>query len=916
MSTPTRLLGSTLRLRTFGGARVEGPDGAVVAALMQRRRLALLALLAASDAPSSRDRIVGLLWSESDEEKARHVLAQVVHSLRRDLGEDAIEGNATTLRLNPNILPSDVHDFSAAIAAAKLDVAAEAYRGPFLDGFYLNGCPEFERWTEERRAELAHDAEKALESLARSAEDPAQAVMWWRRLASMRRLDSRVALLVAQAMVRAGDRTGASEHVRVHFALLRDELEQDPPPELTAFLETLKTSVTPENANPAPPVAFATEDGPPPNRQSVRRWRRRSAAGILALASAIGAAALTIALRGDSAVPPRWVIVTDVVNTTGDRAFDHTVPVAIAAVLTQSPRVRIETPERIARALERMRRGRADSVMDEKLAREIAQRDGVQIVAVPAVDRADQGYDLSAKLIDGATGGVLAFVSERAATRSDVLDALDRLSRKIRRELGESRSSVNANAVALPQVTTTSLDALKKFADGNRAYRGARYAEAARLWEGAVALDSTFATAHSNLGMVALLMNRPSAGETHYANALRHLGGLPEREQTLIRASSKRGRRDFLGAAQLLEGYLALNPEDIEVQSRLAFDYMRMRKSAEAVAVFTKVLAVDSLNQSSWINLATAEKDLGHVTESIRAYQRAAALAPMWFTANNNVNLEFASAYVKANLIDSARAVINLLVNHADPIRRARGLRSMAFLAAYDGQYAEAARTLTQANVLIRSVPSDDAATSELRNMLLQASVLTELGRTGDAARALDSSYALVMRMDAEATIVYLLGKALARAGDTRRSTALVALLEKTARKDSPPDRAALAALRGEALVARGRPKEAIPHLEAAWVSDSAHPVIVESRAYVAAAAGDVELSVALYQRLAQGRWFGSEGQFAWQLAEYQLARLYEHVNKSADAQAAYVRFLMNWPRPDSGLLAVSDARARVRTSR
>jgi DNA-binding SARP family transcriptional activator len=59
------------RLRTLGGALIEGPEGPLTGAVSQRRPLALLSLVAASRAGVSRDRVVALLWPESDDEHAR-----------------------------------------------------------------------------------------------------------------------------------------------------------------------------------------------------------------------------------------------------------------------------------------------------------------------------------------------------------------------------------------------------------------------------------------------------------------------------------------------------------------------------------------------------------------------------------------------------------------------------------------------------------------------------------------------------------------------------------------------------------------------------------------------------------------------------------------------------------------------------
>jgi DNA-binding SARP family transcriptional activator/tetratricopeptide (TPR) repeat protein len=890
--------------------------------MTQRRRLALLSLLAASTSGISRDRIVGLLWPDNDEERARHALAQLLHSLRRDLGDELVAGSATALRLNPAILSSDVQDFTTALAAGDLERAAGLYQGPFLDGFYLNGCPDFERWVDERRAALAHQAEDAIESLGKREPDPSRAANWWRRLALLRPLDSRVALALMQSLARTGDRTGALDHARVHGELLRAELDTPLPPELTAYVDTLREAPTPVRPTPAPKVAAptpprATPIGlsslalPLPASTERRRINWRSPLGGAAFATVvIIGTALVLGLRaGATNGEPRRLIIADVVNTTNDPVFDRTVPVALSAVLGQSPRVRVVTPDQIGRALVRMRRPGADSTIDEGLAREIAERDAVHVVAVPSINRAEGAYEISAKFVDPATGAVLGFAAERATERAEVLDALDRLGRRLRRELGESRWSVSRNSRSLPGVTTTSLEALKKFADGERAFRDARGAAAEDLWEQAIALDSTFAAAHANLGMFAFRNNKPTLGESHYAHAFRHLNGLPEREQVLIRAAAFRGRGDFVGAANLLNAHLAQYPDDVGARNQLGYDYVRLGRSADAIDALSRVLAVDSLDFTTWISVARAERQLGHAPLSLRAYQRTFALAPTQLTANDNFNLEYAGAFVSMGLLDSAKTVIDLLVSAPDRLRKARGLRSLAFLSSYRGRYADAATSLADAVLLTRASPV--SATSEVRNHLLLATTLDEIGRGAEAARALDSAFATVSRMDAEATLLYWVGKALARSGDTRRSARLADVLSKKVRPGSPTDAAALEALRGEVLLASGQLDEAMRHLDSAWRADS-NSNIRESVAYGAATSGKFERAATLYERMGSGSAFGSENQHFWRLAPYWLGRVHERANKANEARAAYEKFLSSWPDPKPDLRSVADARQRL----
>jgi DNA-binding SARP family transcriptional activator len=232
-----------LRLRTFGGLRVERAADVVDASVGQRRKLAVLALLAASGDGVSRDRVVGLLWSECDESRARHTFAQLLHALRRAAGDDPVAGSPMSMRLDPDVATSDVADFESAIARQDYAEAVRLYRGSFLDGFYLNGCPEFERWVEDRRAVLSRQVERAIETLAMragAAGDARQAADWWLHLSMLRPLDSRITLGLMQATVAAGDHGTALGYARAHEQLLRSELDAAPPPAITTYAASLR----------------------------------------------------------------------------------------------------------------------------------------------------------------------------------------------------------------------------------------------------------------------------------------------------------------------------------------------------------------------------------------------------------------------------------------------------------------------------------------------------------------------------------------------------------------------------------------------------------------------------------------------------------------------------------------------------
>jgi Tol biopolymer transport system component/DNA-binding SARP family transcriptional activator len=250
-----------LRVHTFGRLHVRGADGVVSGAAAQPRRLAILALLAtAGEQGLTREKVLAYLWPDTDEDRARRGLSQALYALRQDLGTDDVFLGNRDLRLNNDVVSSDVGEFGQALAGGKLELAAGAYTGAFLDGFHLPGAPEFDRWAEEERADLARRYAQSLEKLARRAAErgePEEAVGWWRKLAAQDPLNARVAVGLMRALVAAGDRAGALQHARVYEVLMEQDLDAPPDREVVAFAAELRRTEEEPAAKAAPAPAVA-----------------------------------------------------------------------------------------------------------------------------------------------------------------------------------------------------------------------------------------------------------------------------------------------------------------------------------------------------------------------------------------------------------------------------------------------------------------------------------------------------------------------------------------------------------------------------------------------------------------------------------------------------------------------------------
>ena len=340
------------RLRTLGAVSLEAPGGSALSGFTaQRKAIALIVLLARAGAPGlSRDKILPLLWPESDTDQARSALANLLFRVRRALGADVIAGTAD-LRLDPAIVASDVAEFEHAVKTGDLERAAACYAGPFLDGFYVREAPEFERWATEERARLAsvhHDVLERLALRAAAVDDRRGAVNWWRQRAEAEPLNTRIARAYVEALIVGGEREVALAFVAAHSALVRSELDATPDPTLVQLSEQLRqtTPVVSRKSDQFPPDGFISASVP--EAVSGRTdgsprplWRSPLAVGPLVIgALALAALAFTRHQR-DELLDPRRVVIARFDNRTGDSALDAFGAIAAEVITEQLARTAI-----------------------------------------------------------------------------------------------------------------------------------------------------------------------------------------------------------------------------------------------------------------------------------------------------------------------------------------------------------------------------------------------------------------------------------------------------------------------------------------------------------------------------------------------------------------------------------------------
>ena len=258
-----------------------------------------------------------------------------------------------------------------------------------------------------------------------------------------------------------------------------------------------------------------------------------------------------------------WIVIADFDNQTGEPVFDRSLDAAMAVSVQQSKYVNVFPRTRVQQTLALMQKAGAPALNDQ-LAREVAVRAGVRALIVPRIARVADEYVLTAEIVDAETQVTVASSGARAAGQHAVLSALDDLSRQTRAKLGESLASIADQRVLLPLATTTSLEALKAFAESRRPK-----APGETLLLRALELDQDFAMAHADLGLLYYITDERTKGEKHFARALSLVDRLTLRERLWVNAVVEdwRGNRD--SGIERYKAYVSQYPDDAAAWFRL-----------------------------------------------------------------------------------------------------------------------------------------------------------------------------------------------------------------------------------------------------------------------------------------------------------------------------------------------------------
>jgi eukaryotic-like serine/threonine-protein kinase len=621
------------------------------------------------------------------------------------------------------------------------------------------------------------------------------------------------------------------------------------------------------------------------------------------------------------------VVLADFTNRTGDSVFDDTLKTALDIAVSQSPFLNPLSGNKVRNTLRLMARPPATKVTPE-VAREICQRTGGKAYIDGSIVQLGTEYVLTLEASDCQSGETMALEQKSAPTKEKVLGALGDAATNLRTALGESLTTVQKFDTPLPQITTSSLDALKAYSLGRKFLYQMDPGSALPYFQHALELDPNFAMAYVDMGNTDLGFNDIGLAGESFAKAFSlrdHTSNLEKLQIDAEYYGYTTGELDKALRALLEDREYKHNTVYLglaDVYSRLG----QYDKSAEAART---LLARDPDYGLAFIDLASDELALHDFPGARQAIQQAQARGMDIFPMHN---LLYTLAFLQSETAGMAEQQ-QWSATHS-------GFQQNGFALAADSEAYSAhlskARQLTSQAVDSAMLMNDkqDAARYRASRALQEAAY----GNSAEARRSANESLKLARGNPYVASQAAL---ALAIAGDGAQAAALALELNQRFPVNTQVQKLVLPAINAQLQLAGRQPAIAVNTLQVALPVEFAstpfssntlsclYPTYVRGEAYLATSQG--AQAAAEFQKIIDHSgvvgicWTGA-------LARLGLARAYRleagtghgtatasaagDTNLEADpsalakAQAAYQDFLTLWKDADPNTPILKEAKA------
>ena len=592
------------------------------------------------------------------------------------------------------------------------------------------------------------------------------------------------------------------------------------------------------------------------------------------------------------------ILLASFVNKTGDPIFDNSLDKALEVKLTESPFLSVLPDADVRRTMRTMRHEPSERVTQE-LGIEICKRQGLKAVVVPEIAAFGSKYLITLEAIDARTQKSIARQQEQADKKEQVVASLGKVGSRLRRQLGESLSSITKYDAPLDLATTSSLEALQAYRTGQNLFRSGKQREAVPFLERAIDLDPQFCSAYALLGTAYFSISDDQAARKNFVKAYELKDARLTQEEnfqvTALYHSNITGNLEKETAILVL--YQQVYPRSVFADNRLGIAYALQGRTAEAVQRFRWAIDHSPVPSAQYYsNASQALMNLGRFDE-------AKKLLEQWRQIGSLNSYERDVLYRIAFFEKDASTMARLASEFAaDDIHWQELQMQFAFLRGDLRKFRSLSDALidqeTHANEM-ENVANELALRGQLESFLGNYGVARKLCRRAEEIGK-DTT-----------TELWRCADAFGDAGDLAHAEALAAKLDRIGPEDTIDQKVHLPLIRSIVERQRGNAAKAADMLGAAEPYEQTMDVPYR-RAQAYLAAGEHAKALAEFQNVLDRRGWGWWQVYA-PLAHLGLARSYAGLRERGKSHKAYDDFFAMWKDADAEIPILRQAKSEYR---
>jgi len=303
--------------------------------------------------------------------------------------------------------------------------------------------------------------------------------------------------------------------------------------------------------------------------------------------------------------------------------------------LSQSPQIEVLGTDRLYQILKELNR------LDERITsldvvQQVAQKAGVQTVILGSFMKAGDQIRINLRVQEAESGRILSTEKVEGAGESSLFPMVDDLTRRIKTRFEFAAAADAELDRDLKDVTTSSIDAYRYYAEGIRFFERMNQEEAIPYFEKAIVVDPGFTMAMAKLAAIHANLGHTKESLEYRKRAFEHVNRLTARERYYVEGHYYWTHYEtYRRSMEAFKKAVDLYPDHGSARHNLAFQYQQQEQYDQAIEHYRTLVQRGEVFSATYSGLAECYSARGEMEKGYQVLRDFVNRNPeSWFGHN------------------------------------------------------------------------------------------------------------------------------------------------------------------------------------------------------------------------------------------------------------------------------------------